>query len=148
MVSKHTNDQSTQTPLNKSAVNPGKLAYGCWRLAGTWDPSAIDTERRHHAEQAVRTAIECGFTTFDHTDIYCEGEAESLFRKIIKNHLSLLDQMIITSKCGIRFARQLQPGSHGLPEHFIKQRSVVSTDRSGHRQSTSLIQPSIDELQS
>ena len=101
-----TNANKSNTLLNQLEVDPGRLAFGCWRLAGTWDPNQVNDERRKDAEKAVLSAIDSGYTTFDHADIYCEGAAESLFGDALKNKPSLRDQLIITSKCGIRFAGQ------------------------------------------
>jgi predicted oxidoreductase len=101
----------TRNPLDQLPVPPGKLAYGCWRLAGTWNAAAIDDERRKQAETAVMTAIDAGFTVFDHADIYCDGEAEQLFGDTLKKQPSLREKIILASKCGIRFAGKPDPQS-------------------------------------
>lgn len=99
----------TQNNMKQLPVCPGRLAYGCWRLAGTWDASTIDEEKKKQAETAVMTAVEAGFTLFDHADIYCDGEAESLFGETLKKQPELRDKILLASKCGIRFAGQPDP---------------------------------------
>src|SRR4051812_41823507 len=59
------------TPLRSS-----RLAYGCWRIAGTWDPAAVTQESEAKGKAAVLAAFEAGYTLFDHADIYCDGVAE------------------------------------------------------------------------
>lgn len=83
-------------PLGKSSLRVSRLAYGCWRIAET--EQAGDTIGR----KAILTAYECGYTFFDHADIYCGGRAESAFGKVLKDSPALRDKMVIASKCGIR----------------------------------------------
>lgn len=106
-----TSDQRTCYPLSQLPVSVGRLAYGCWRLAGTWDASAINEEKEKQAETAVMAAIEAGFTLFDHADIYCNGEAERLFGETMKKQPNLREKIILASKCGIRFAGHPVPQS-------------------------------------
>lgn len=53
-------------------------------------------------KRAIRSAIEVGYSHFDHADIYGAGQSESLFGEILKESSSLRDEMFITSKAGIR----------------------------------------------
>lgn len=74
-----------------------RLIYGCMRVAG--DNSAND---RAKGKLAIQTAFDAGYNHFDHADIYGGGECESLFGELLKETPSLRDEMIITSKAGIR----------------------------------------------
>jgi predicted oxidoreductase len=87
-----------QTNLNSS-----RLIYGCMRIAG--DNSIQD---RNKGKLAIRAALEAGYTHFDHADIYGDGHCESLFGELLtelrEETPRLRDQLIITSKAGIRNA--------------------------------------------
>jgi len=61
-----------------------RLAYGCMRIVGTWDPKSIGPEQRKMASRAVHAAVDAGYTLFDHADIYCAGGCESVFGEILK----------------------------------------------------------------
>jgi len=85
-------------PIKKlSAINSSRLIYGCMRIAG--DNSANDRAR---GKLAIHTAINNGYNHFDHADIYGDGECESLFGEVLKESPNLRDNIIITSKAGIR----------------------------------------------
>jgi predicted oxidoreductase len=84
--------------LGRSTLSSSRLAYGCWRIARTGDPVA-DYQT---ARAAIVTAIEAGYTLFDHADIYCSGRAEEVFGKLLKELKGERERMVITTKCGIR----------------------------------------------
>ncbi len=86
--------------IGKSNLNSSRLIYGCMRIVG--DNSK---EFRDKGIMAVRTAIEEGYNHFDHADIYGGGECERLFSLVLKDAPQLRDKLLITSKCGIRMAK-------------------------------------------
>ncbi len=55
---------------------------------------------------ALRAAIEAGYNHFDHADIYGDGHCESLFGELLteltKETPTIREQLIITSKAGIK----------------------------------------------
>lgn len=71
------------------------------RIAG--DNSA---ENKAKGKLALRAALEAGYTHFDHADIYGNGQCESLFGELLselkKETPAFREQLIITSKAGIR----------------------------------------------
>ena len=83
--------------LGKSNIISSRIVYGCMRIVG--DNSV---ESRKKGKQAIRTAIEEGYTHFDHADIYGNGECEELFSEVLKENPEIRKRLIITSKCGIR----------------------------------------------
>lgn len=85
--------QITQNP----SISSSRLIYGCMRICG--DGSISDKSK---GKRAIRSAIEVGYSHFDHADIYGAGQSESLFGEILKESSSLRDEMFITSKAGIR----------------------------------------------
>lgn len=84
----------TSIVIGQTALQSSRLAYGCWRIAD--DPSQEGIGR-----QAVLSAIDAGYTLFDHADIYCDGHAETLFGRVLRETPSLRRQILISSKCGI-----------------------------------------------
>ncbi len=90
--------------LGGSTITASRLAYGCWRLAGSSDPALVTPERRAQGRSAVVAAFEAGYTLFDLADIYCDGVAESIFGEALKAVPGMRGQVVIASKCGIRKA--------------------------------------------
>jgi predicted oxidoreductase len=77
--------------------NSSRLIYGCMRIAG--DNSLQD---RSKGKLAIKAAFDAGYNHFDHADIYGGGECESLFGEILNDSPNLRDDIILTSKAGIR----------------------------------------------
>lgn len=90
--------------LGRSNLVSTRLAYGCWRLAGTWDASLVTAERQTHGRAAVLAAFEAGYTLFDLADVYCDGVAETIFGEALKSAPQMRQRIVIASKCGIRKA--------------------------------------------
>ena len=88
--------------IGRSALRASRMAYGCWRIAGTWDPSEVDATREAKARESVMAAVEAGFTLFDHADIYCHGVCETLFGRVLSDVPGLRERILIATKCGIR----------------------------------------------
>lgn len=78
--------------IENSDLLVSNLALGCMRL-----PERSFAE----AEAFVSAAVDAGVNFFDHADIYGNGEAETLFGRILKANPSLRGRMLIQSKCGI-----------------------------------------------
>lgn len=83
--------------LIETMPDSSRLIYGCMRISG--DNSETD---RNKGKLAIRTAIEAGYNHFDHADIYGGGHCETLFGEVLKASPELREQLIITSKAGIR----------------------------------------------
>src|ERR1035441_2853995 len=65
-------------PLGVSPLTSSRLAYGCWRVAGSWDPAEVTAASRAAGRRAIIAAYEAGYTLFDTAYIYCRGEAERI----------------------------------------------------------------------
>jgi predicted oxidoreductase len=89
-------------PLGVSKINGSRLAYGCWRLAGTWDPAEVTPASREAGRKAVIAAYEAGYTLFDNADIYCRGEAERILGAALKEIPGMRERVVIATKGGIR----------------------------------------------
>lgn len=96
-------------PLTQYFPTASRLIYGCMGLGGAWDDQALTSDAIATAHQAVDAALEAGITVFDHADIYTQGKAESSFGEILKQRPALREDVIIQTKCGIRFADDQGP---------------------------------------
>lgn len=97
--------------LGTSSLLSTRLAYGCMRTVGTWNPAEVTADRVAIARKAIAAAIDAGYTLFDHADIYCSGQCERVFGDFLHENPSLRRNMIIATKCGIRFPGDPNPDS-------------------------------------
>lgn len=97
--------------ISIGSLKVSRLAYGCWRVAGTWDPGKVTPARMAAGRKAILAAVEAGFTLFDQADIYCHGETEKILGQVFKESPGLRRQMVIATKCGIRMADELGKGA-------------------------------------
>lgn len=98
-------------PIGASSLKTTRLAYGCWRLAGTWVPAEVTPEGMAHGRRAVISAYEAGYTLFDNADIYCNGVAETILGQALRETPGMRERVVIATKCGIRWAGDPQPKS-------------------------------------
>ncbi len=101
--------------LGASDLAVTRIAYGCMPLGGAWDQSALSEANRQEALKIVRLALDQGINFYDHADIYCRGKSEETFATLWQERPGLREQIILQSKCGIRFADDPQPG---FPHRF------------------------------
>src|SRR6266850_5280015 len=97
-------------PLGVSSLMSSRLAYGCWRLAGTWEPAEVTPESRATGRRAATAAYEAGYTLFDNADIYCRGEAELILGQVLKEVSGMRERILVLTKCGIRPPDYPTPG--------------------------------------
>jgi predicted oxidoreductase len=95
--------------IGVSSLKASRLAYGCWRLAGTPDKSPAENEAAGRA--AVKAAYDAGYTFFDNANIYGRGEAERIMGDVLREIPGMRDQVVITTKCGVRHAGDPNPES-------------------------------------
>jgi predicted oxidoreductase len=100
-----------KTVSTTSSIRFSRLAYGCWRIAGTWNSSEVTASTRAAGKTSVMAAYEAGFTVFDHADIYCDGEAERLFGEVLRENPAMRRQIVIITKCGVRKPGEPKPDS-------------------------------------
>lgn len=111
-------------PLNRRGIPASRLAFGCMGLGGGWNQDPITSEHIKQAHEAVESALSIGINFFDHADIYTLGKAEKVFGQVLKDKPGLRDQILIQSKCGIRFQESSGvPGRYDFSQEHI-QRSV------------------------
>ncbi len=97
--------------LGVSPLKSSRLAYGCWRVAGTWNPAEVTPDSRAAGRRAIIAAYEAGYTLFDNADIYCGGEAEQVLGAVLKEVSGMRERVLIATKCGIRPAGTPGPES-------------------------------------
>jgi len=95
--------------LGVSDLKCSRIAYGCWRVAGTWNPAEITPESRAVGRKALVAAYEAGYTLFDNANIYCHGETERILGDTLKEVSGMRARLLIATKCGIRFAGDPPP---------------------------------------
>ena len=96
--------------LGTSDLEVSRLAYGCMRISGSWDRTKVDAEIIRRAIRVIETAVEAGYTFFDHADIYGDTACESIFGQALAQHPGWRDQLVIATKCGICFEDEPTPG--------------------------------------
>lgn len=85
-------------PIGRSHLVSTRLAYGCWRLAGSeGGPSLEAADGRY----AVETAFDAGYRVFDNADIYGRGECERIFGQALRGMSGAREQIVLATKCGI-----------------------------------------------
>jgi predicted oxidoreductase len=119
-------------PLGVSSLRSSRLAYGCWRVGGTWDPAEVTEASRAAGRRAVIAAYEAGYTLFDNADIYCGGEAERILGEVLKQVSGMRDRVVIVTKGGIRPAGDPQPDAPGRYD-FSAPHIIHACDQSLHR---------------
>jgi predicted oxidoreductase len=98
-------------PLHQTELTVGRLSYGAMRISGAWDPRQVTPEMRDRGKAALIAAYESGYTLFDHADIYAQGECERIHGELMREMPSMRDQIVIATKCGIRFGGDPSPDS-------------------------------------
>jgi predicted oxidoreductase len=97
--------------LGVSPLRGSRLAYGCWRVAGTWDPAEVTPAGRAAGRRAILAAFEAGYTLFDLADIYCAGEAERILGQALREVSGMRERILIVTKGGIRAGGDPRPDS-------------------------------------
>ncbi len=75
-----------------------RIILGCMRMP------ALSTE---DAAKMIETAVDLGINFFDHATCYGDGEAETRFGDALKLTNIKREDLIIQSKCGLRFDKQI-----------------------------------------
>lgn len=106
-------------PIEKREITTSRLVLGCMGFGGGWDQTPYTKEDMLRAEKAIDAALSNGITMFDHADIYRMGKAEKVFGEILKSRPELRENIILQSKCGIRFADSNNPKRYDFSKDYI-----------------------------
>jgi predicted oxidoreductase len=101
--------------IPQTDLEVSRLGYGCMNIGGAWDRSPLTEDERAKAVRLVTAAFENGITLFDLADIYTHGKSEEVFGYALQQIPGLRDQIVLQSKCGIRFVDDPQPG---VPQRY------------------------------
>ena len=93
-----------QVQIGDSDLRASRLAYGCWRIIPGGKAVEVTPDREGSARKAIQSAIDAGYTLFDHADIYSDGLGEWVFGRFLRDNKSVRDKLLVASKCGIRKA--------------------------------------------
>lgn len=118
-------------PLARRGISTSRLVLGCMPFGGGWNRDPITQEDVRKGEQAVDAALSIGISMFDHADIYTRGKAEQVFGSILKGRPGLREQIVIQSKCGIRFGEGSVPGRFDFSREHILEAVDGSLERLG-----------------
>lgn len=92
-----------------------RLCAGCMGLGGGWGQGlTLTKEHERQAQEFLDAASKLGINFFDHANIYALGRAEEVFGRALRNRPDLREQIVIQSKCGIRWADD----PPGTPQRF------------------------------
>ena len=96
-------------------VEVSRLCAGCMGLGGGWGRDVVLGEALLKETRAfLDTALDLGINFFDHANIYAQTRAEEIFGRVLAERPSLRDQIVLQTKCGIRWADDPE----GSPQRF------------------------------
>ncbi len=106
-------------PLATRGISTSRLILGCMPFGGSWDQAPITADHVRKAEQALDAALSINISMFDHADIYTMGKSETIFGSILKRRPGLREQIVLQSKCGIRFPEGTIPARFDFSKAHI-----------------------------
>lgn len=113
-------------PLLTTFPSADPLVFGCMGLGGDWNDPMISAEARRLSFQALDSAFEHNFTLFDHADIYTRGKAEQVFGEYLTLNPGLRENILIQTKCAIRFQDEQHVGRYDFSAAYIRQQVELS----------------------
>ncbi|MBU2180915.1 MAG: aldo/keto reductase [Gammaproteobacteria bacterium] len=108
-------------PILMTFPDAGSMVFGCMGLGGDWNVTSISEEARRASFLALDSALEHGFTLFDHADIYTRGKAEQVFGDYLALQPGLREKILIQTKCAIRFKDDQHVGRYDFSAPYIRQ---------------------------
>lgn len=87
--------------LGLSDLGVSRLAYGCMRISSGWDRNKIAPKDIQHGISILEQAVDCGYTFFDHADIYGDTTCEIIYGEALKKHPDWKGKFVVATKCGI-----------------------------------------------
>lgn len=106
--------------MSKPAIVPSRFIYGCMGLGGGWNQAPLTDNDVKQAQALIEAALALGINVFDHADIYTFGKAEQAFGRVLQNAPQLRHQMLLQSKCAIRFADEQGPKRYDFSAQWIE----------------------------
>lgn len=112
-------DMQKQIDIHQHFPSSSRLVYGAMGLGGGWNDQPVNSDDIKQTREIIDTCLELGINMFDHADIYTFGKAEQVFGEALKQNPALKNQLIIQSKCGIRFEDDLGPKRYDFSKQWI-----------------------------
>jgi len=103
--------------ISETGPEVSAAIYGFWR----WNTAVLANQKK--IEEIVRYNLDLGVNTFDHSNNYNNGKIEELFGKAIASSSIKREDIIISTKAGIRkFSDKSTKGEYYdlSPEHLTK----------------------------
>ena len=103
--------------ISETGPEVSAAIYGFWR----WNTAALANQKK--IEEIIRFNLDLGVNTFDHSNNYYNGKIEELFGKVIASSSIKREDIIISSKAGLRrFSDKSTKGEYFdlSPEHITK----------------------------
>ncbi len=101
--------------IQNTSLRVSRLCAGAMGLGGGWAPeTALTAEHERQARDFLDAALALGINFFDHADIYARSRAEAVFGRAMRQCSVSREQIVIQSKCGIRWANE----PLGAPQRF------------------------------
>lgn len=89
--------------LGPTDLHVTRLCYGAMRISGSWDRDKVDAAAIERGIRSLESAVEAGYTFIDHADIYGDTTCETIHGLALDRHPEWRDQLVVATKCGIRF---------------------------------------------
>lgn len=124
--------------LGKSDLRVTSLAYGCMRIARTWNPADFTPAHEESGRRSLMAAYEAGYNFFDHADIYGRTLCETIHGRLLAESPELRSKTLVATKCGIRFPGDPDPDSPHRYD-FSKTHIIDSAERSRDRLQVEII---------
>jgi predicted oxidoreductase len=106
--------------LGENGPEVSPVIYSFWRAMEDPDGISYDT-----IKSKLKACIDLGITTFDHADNYGEYQVEELFGKALKEVSVKREDIVISTKCGVKLVNKARPGHKirhydSSPDHIFK----------------------------
>lgn len=89
--------------LGTTDIQVTRLCYGAMRIAGGWDRAKVDAVAIDRGIATLEAAVDAGYNFIDHADIYGDTMSEAIHGLALKRHPEWREQLVVATKCGIRF---------------------------------------------
>jgi predicted oxidoreductase len=89
--------------LGATDLQVTRLCYGAMRISGGWDKNKVDAAAIERGIGCLESAVEAGYNFIDHADIYGDTMSEAIHGLALERHPEWRNQLIVGTKCGIRF---------------------------------------------
>ena len=89
--------------FGKTDLQVTRLCYGAMRISGSWDKDKVDAAAIERGIRSLESAVDAGYNFIDHADIYGDTTCEMIHGLALDRHPAWRDQLVVATKCGIRF---------------------------------------------